>query len=110
MVEIIGIAHAAIFTHHRGLIDSGQDDDHTRALLDESIEIVFREAPGATAQARSLAALWAEQQLLDPGRVETTWSLLVAELEDTERSLERLLARQEEIAAELHRTAEPSDR
>ena len=101
MVEIIGIAHAAIFTQHRLLIDLGRDDEHSRALLGESVRIVFADAPNVTHDTRALAERWAEQQLLDPESAESTRSLLAGEIEEAERELEVLLARQEEIADEL---------
>jgi hypothetical protein len=105
MVEIIGIAHAAIFTQHRRLIDLGLDDEGSRGLLDESIKIVFTDAPSATRRARALAERWGEQQLLDPGRAGPTRDQLATELEQSERRLEGLLARQEEIARELRERA-----
>ncbi len=105
MVEIIGLAHAAIFTQHRLLIDRGRDDERGRALLDESVQIVFTDAPSATGEARSLAERWGEQQLLDPVAAEETQALLGAELEEAERRLAALLARQEEITAEMSRLA-----
>ena len=105
MVEIIGIAHAAIFTQHRVLTELGREDAGTRALLDESVRIVFTDAPAATLAARSLAARWAEQQLLDPAGAERLRPQLAAEIEEAERGLRALLARQEEIAAELRARA-----
>lgn len=105
IVEIIGLAHAAIFTQRRLLIDLARDDERSRALLDESVRIVFTEAPNAAREARSLAEHWAEQQLLDPHRAEITWSRLSAEIGDAQRRLMGLLARQEAIAAELRERA-----
>lgn len=105
MIEIIGIAHAAIFTQHRRVIDLGRDDERSRALLDESVRIVFHEAPSATRKARSLAERWGEQQLLDPGAAKGTGAVLAAEIEQAEDRLAALLERQEEIAAELRRLA-----
>ena len=105
MVEIIGIAHAAIFTQHRVIIDLDRDDERSRALLDESVQIVFTDAPSATRKARSLAERWGEQQLLDPVAAEATQALLGAELAEAERRLAALLAREEEITAEMSRLA-----
>lgn len=101
MIEIIGIAHAAIFTQHRRVIDLGRDDERSRALLDESVRIVFDEAPSATRKARSLAERWGGQQLLDPDAVQGTETVLAAEIEKAEDRLAALLERQEQIADEL---------
>lgn len=105
MVEIIGIAHAAIFTQHRVLIDLGRDDETSRALLDESVRIVFTDAPNATNRVRALAERRGEQQLLDPRGAEATRALLAAAIEKAEHQLADLLARQEELAADLQRLA-----
>ncbi len=86
MVEIIGLAHAAIFTQHRLLIDRGRDDERGRALLDESVQIVFTDTPSAP-QGTIVGERWGEQQLLDPGAAEETQALLGAELEEAERRL-----------------------
>lgn len=105
MLEIIGIAHAAIFTQHRRLIELGRHSERSRLLLDESVRIVFTEAPFAARWARSLAERWGEQQLLDPVSADETRTQLNEELEYAERRLRELLARQEGIAAELDRLA-----
>jgi hypothetical protein len=66
MLEIISIAHAVIFTQRRLLIDLGHDEASSRGLLEESVRIMFSDAPDATREVRALAERWGEQQLLDP--------------------------------------------
>lgn len=105
MVEIIGIAHASIFTQHRVLIDRGRESERSRALLDESVRIVFTDAANAVHGARSLAERWGEQQLLDPTTAEETATALAAKVEEAEGRLAALLMRQEEIASELESLA-----
>lgn len=85
------------------MIDLGRDDERSRALLDESVRIVFNEAPSTTRKARSLAERWGEQQLLDPDAAQGTETVLAAEIEQAEDRLAALLERQEQIADELRR-------
>ena len=66
LLEIITLAHAAIYTVHRRLIDLDADDEESRPLLQESVEIVFSKAPEVGRRARELTAEWGACQLLDP--------------------------------------------
>lgn len=70
-------------------------------LLDESVQIVFTAAPAAAQEARTLAERWGEQELLDPDSAPGTRARLDEEIDRAEDRLARLLARQEQIAAEL---------
>ncbi len=106
MVEIINIARAVIYTQHRLLIDLGRDDAHGKGLLSEFVRVVFTDTPAATRGARALAERWGEQQLLDPPSAPATLALLDEAIKDAEARLGRLLARQEQIAAELRLLAE----
>ena len=105
MVEITGIAHAAIFTQHRRLVELSRETERSRELLDESVQIVFADAANATRKARSLAERWGEQQLLDPDAARDTAAHLAREVNEAEGRLAALLARQEKIAVELEEMA-----
>lgn len=101
LLEIITLAHAAIYTEHRRLIDLDADDDESRRLLDESAEIALLQAPSAGRRARELASEWGARQLLDPSSAASALAATEKETARAERALRRLLRRQEEIAAKL---------
>jgi len=106
MVEIINIAHAAVYTERRLLIDLGRDDARSQELLSECVRIVFTDTPAVIRGVRSLAERWGEQQLLDPSSARDTWIMLEEEITCAEGRLADLLARQEQIAVELRRLGE----
>jgi hypothetical protein len=101
LLEIITLAHAAIYTGHRHLVDLGVDDDDSRRLLEESAGIVFDEAPTAGQRARELASEWGARQLLDPTSAPAALAAAESEAARAEAALRQLLRRQEEIAASL---------
>jgi len=101
LVEVITLAHAAIYTEHRRLTDLDADDDETRRLLDESARIVLSDAPKAGQRARELASEWGARQLLDPASAAAALTATKEEALRAERALRRSLRRQEEIAAQL---------
>lgn len=101
LLEIITLAHAAIYTTHRRLIDLGADDEESRRLLDESVEIVFSQAPEVGRRARELAAEWGARQLLDPSSAPSVLAAAENEAARTESALRQLLRRQEEVATRL---------
>lgn len=101
LLEIITLAHAAIYTAHRRLIDLGADDEESRQLLEESVEIVFSKAPEVGRRARELASEWGARQLLDPSAAPSVLAAAENEAAHAERALRRLLRRQEEVATRL---------
>lgn len=101
LVEVITLAHAAIYTEHRRFIGLDADDADTRRLLDESAKIVFSQAPKASQRARELASEWGARQLLDPASAAAALAATKEEAIRAERALRDLLHRQEEIAARL---------
>lgn len=103
------IAHEVIFDLHAELVAQGRADARTRALLHESAHLATVEMAEAATEARRLAAVWIEQQLLDPTSAADTLRLLEAEVRRVEPELVRRRARQNEIVTELRRlTDEPS--
>lgn len=101
LLEIIMLAHAAIYTEHRRVADLGADDDESRRLLAESAQIVFDRAPAVSQRARELAAEWGATQLLDPQGASSALAAVETEAAGAERALRQLLHRQEEIADRL---------
>ncbi len=101
LLEIITLAHAAIYTAHRRLIDLDADDEESRRLLEESVEIVFSKAPKVGRRARELSAEWGASQLLDPSTAPSVLAAAEKEAAHAERELRRLLRRQEEVATRL---------
>lgn len=101
LLEIITLAHAAIYTVHRRLSDLDADVEESRQLLQESVEIVFSKAPEVGRGARELAAEWGARQLLDPSAAPSVLAAAEKEAAHAERALRRLLRRQEEIATRL---------
>jgi hypothetical protein len=101
LLEVITLAHAAIYAEHRRLVDLGADDDESRRLLAESVRIVFSEAPDASRRARGLASEWGGRQLLDPSSAASALMATEEEAARAEPALRQLLRRQEEIAARL---------
>lgn len=96
------IAHEAIFELHRRLSAAGRGGTRPRELLAESARIVLSDLPEALAEALRLQALWSEKSLLDPAEADRVSQEFAAELERAEPRVRRLLARQRELASELH--------
>lgn len=99
--EAARIAHETAFGLHRRLVALGADDEDTRRLLGESARIALDELRILTVRARRLAAQWDEQSLLAREQADRTLRAVRTELERIEPDLERLRARQQEIAREL---------
>ena len=95
------IAHEVAFGLHRRLVAFDADDADTQGLLRESASLALYELPAIAAEARRLAAHWDEQSVLTPETAAETLEDLSAELERIEPDLERLRARQREIARDL---------
>ena len=109
LLEVITLAHAAIYTGHRRLVDHGIDDEESRRLLQESVEIVFDEAPTTAQRVRELAAEWGTRQLLDPPSAPGSLAAMEREAAHAETALRQLLQRQEEIAARLRERSEETE-
>lgn len=97
------IGHQYAFSVHRQLVELDADGDHTRKLLAESAAITLQEIPRLTRDWRALEREWSEQELLDPPKAEHTAETLAGRFTELGPALRALLARQDELVAELVR-------
>lgn len=107
LLGAVTIAHEIIFDIRRELIADDRGNPEQARLLAESAQIVTVELPGLSATARQLSARWREQSLLDSKGAEQTLAELESELARIEPSVDSLLNRQREIAAQLRSMREP---
>jgi len=73
----------------------------TRPLVEESARLTLTDLPRSASKGRELQALWDEQAVLAPSEADDTLRRLESELVRIAPELERLLARQREIALEF---------
>jgi hypothetical protein len=99
------IAHETVFSLHREAILRGVPDARTRPLVEESAHLALTDLPRFASKGRELQALWDEQAVLAPSEADDTLRRLESELVRIVPELERLLARQREIALELRSLA-----
>ncbi|HWC28347.1 MAG TPA: hypothetical protein VG474_17285 [Solirubrobacteraceae bacterium] len=97
------IAHEVIWDLHRRLVVAGRADEDARELLADVTRIATVDMPAAAAEVRRLAALWSEQDVLDPAGAVVTGRALAAEAQCAEALLADMRARQNEVAAEFRR-------
>ncbi len=95
------IAHEAIFDMSRELRAQGSISAETESLVRESAQIVIKMLPAVTGKVRRLADRWSELDLLDPLTATTTLREIKSETERISPEIERLLARQGQIAGDL---------
>jgi hypothetical protein len=95
------IAHEAAADLYRELTELGADDDHARALLQESAVLALGRIPALARPPRDLERAWIEQELLDPPAAERTAERLVGVITELLPAFTRLRARQDEIVVEL---------
>lgn len=75
----------------------------TRELLADVTRMATVDMPAAAAEVRRLAALWSEQDMLDPAAAAVTGRAVTAEAQRAEALLADMRARQNEVAADFHR-------
>lgn len=95
------IAHETVFSLRREAILRGVPDARTRPLVEESARLTLTDLPRLASRARDLQALWDEQAVLAASEADETLRRLESELGRIAPELERVLARQREIAVEL---------
>jgi hypothetical protein len=93
--------HEYAFRVHRQLVELDADGDHTRKLLAESAAITLQEMPALTRDWLAVQREWSEQELLDPPKAELTARALEVGFTELGPALQALLARQDELVAEL---------
>lgn len=95
------IAHEAAADLYRELTELGADDDHARALLQESATLALGRVPALAHPLRDLEREWIAQELLDPPAAQRTVERLVDAVAELLPAFTRLRARQSEIVVGL---------
>jgi hypothetical protein len=95
------IAHQGNFELRRRIASLEIECRQSAQLFDESVQLVTRDIPEATAEAHRLIRRWSEQALLDPEAAELTATELSAAVEACMPPVRALLDRQREITESL---------
>jgi hypothetical protein len=95
------IAHEAAADLFRELVELGVEDDHARALLQESLDLALKRIPALARPLRGDALKWVEQELLDPPAAELTAKRLESDITELLPAFAELRAQQNRIVIEL---------
>ena len=101
LVASASFSHMFAFGLHRELVELQGDTDHTRMLLGESADIALAQMPTLERDFRALTDQWSEVQLLDPANLDSVSHAIEVRFAEVDPKLQTLIARHDEIIAEL---------